>query len=154
MRTHGLGWNVLAGLLVAVPLLAAPPERHPSEPELAPGGKFPAAARGVVRTQMRAHAEGMQELQAAVTAIDFPRVEVVAERLLAEPRIARPHTNDATEINSALPARFFELQDDLRDNLRTLAGAAEKRDAEGLANAYGATARTCVRCHEAYVIGK
>ena len=59
-------------------------------------------------------------------------------------------SGDATELASALPATFFDLQDELRAQARTLGDAAEEQNPFHVANAYGRLSETCVRCHATY----
>jgi hypothetical protein len=111
-------------------------------------------ARAALKTQMRTHARGMMELVSRVTLLDWDGVIGAAQRVLDEPRVARPVTGDATELNATLPARFFALQDELRVDLQGLQRASQAHDVDGLADSFAATTRTCVRCHDAYLTGK
>ena len=86
--------------------------------------------------------------------LDYDGVRTATERLLQEPRIARPITGDASELNAALPPRFFTLQDQLRQDLQSVQRAAAAHDANALASSYAATTRTCIECHDAYLTGR
>jgi cytochrome c553 len=121
---------------------------------MAPPQHLSDTARAALRTQMRTHARGMMELVSTVTVLDYPGTVASVQRVLDEPRVARPVTRDASELNSALPERFFVLQDDLRRQLLELSAAAAARQAEPTARALGNTIQTCVRCHDAYLYGR
>ena len=145
-RAFGAG-ALAAGLAVAVAVWLMPSRRIAPERHLQAVERLSEPARAALTTQMRTHARGMMELVSVVTLLDFEGVGTATQRLLDEPRVARPLTGDATELNSVLPARFFTLQDELRDELQALRSAAAAHDVDATADAFAATTRTCVHCH-------
>jgi len=153
LHAFGLG-AVVAGAIVGAVVLLAPSRRMVPERHLKPVERLSDTARAALTTQMRTHARGMLELVSAVTVLDYEAVGVSAQRLVEEPRIARPLTGDANELNGSLPARFFEQQDELRRDLQSLQRAAAARDPEALSEAFAATSRTCIHCHESYLTGR
>ena len=64
--------------------------------------------------------------------------------------LSRPITGDATELNAALPEKFFVRQDELKASARVLEGAAQGLDPNAVATAYGRLSEACVRCHADY----
>jgi cytochrome c556 len=137
----------IAALVLAL-ILAAPAyatEKHLATPPLS------SAAREIVHQKMADHSKGMTELVWAVVFLDFQQTAALAKSIATEPRLARPLTQDATELNSALSPRFFVLQDQLRARAQRLEAAARSRDSAAMARAYGAIAETCVACHDAYL---
>jgi len=121
-----------------------PPEREgPPEP-LSP------IARALLKERMAAHAQGMSELVSAILLPEYPQIAERSDRLAADVSLSRPLSNDATELNAAIPERFFVRQDDMRDAARVLAAAARSANPSKVANAYGRLAETCVRCHADY----
>jgi hypothetical protein len=84
------------------------------------------------------------------TVLDWAATASAAEALLAAPRVTPSAGGGAA---AKLPERFFALQDELRHHAETVARTAKARDAEGLAEAFAAAAKTCVRCHDAYLTG-
>jgi hypothetical protein len=100
---------------------------------------------------MAQHSKQMTELVWAVVLLDHRETIRLATAIANEPRIARPATNDATELNASLPPLFFDLQDRLRDRGQQLANAARTWDANAVARSYGQMAETCVACHEVYL---
>jgi cytochrome c556 len=137
-----------AGILIALsfwPLSVGAGEQHLAEPPLSP------AARALVRQKMAQHSKQMTELVWAVVFLDHRETARIAIAIASEPRLARPTTRDATELNAALPPLYFELQDRLRDRAQNLAVAARTWDGQAVARAYGQVAETCVSCHEAYL---
>jgi cytochrome c556 len=153
LHAFGLGALVVAAIVGAVVLLA-PSRRLASERHLKPVERLSDTARAALRTQMRTHARGMLELVSAVTVLDYEAVGASAQRLLEEPRIARPLRGDANELNGSLPARFFDQQDELPRDLQSLQRAAAAHDPEALADTFAATSRTCIHCHESYLTGR
>jgi cytochrome c556 len=126
----------------------SPPER------LEPPEYLPGEARAVLRTRMATHAQEMGNL---VSAIMVLRYEEIAERSTAiaqDARFARPLSGDATELNSALPQKFFDYERELRVWAGALTTAAEQTDALAVANAYGELSAVCVRCHATYRAGR
>ncbi len=153
VQAFGLGALVTAFAVGAVVLLA-PSRRIAPERRLPIADRVPETARAALATQMHSHARGMMELVSTATVLDYDGVSASVQRLLAEPRVARPLSGDATEMNAQLPARFFALQDELRVNLQGVARAAAAHDPDALADSFAAVSKTCIRCHGAYVAGR
>ena len=93
----------------------------------------------------------MSDLVWAMLFVDDDSVAEIAENIATQPRIARPTTNDATELASRLPTSFFDLQDELVTTAERLSKEARAKDVANMAYAYGALTATCVRCHAAYL---
>jgi hypothetical protein len=154
-RHHAFGLGVLATATVAgLALWIAPSRRIAPEPKQLVAERLPDVARAAMRTQMHAHGGGMLELTSEVTQLQYDDAAATAQRILAEPRMARPLGNDASELNAQLPERFFALQDELHDRVQAIARAARAHDPDGSAEAMGETMRTCVHCHDAYLRGR
>jgi cytochrome c556 len=100
---------------------------------------------------MLRHGEQMNDLTFAVLHIDYAGAHQVADEIAQEPRLARPRSSDATELNASLPPRFFELQDEMTAAAETLARAARSHDTQALASAYGRLCGACVSCHDVYM---
>ena len=86
------------------------------------------AAPALLHERMRRHVEDLAQLNRAVVALDFSTTQQLADQIASEPKLGRPLQQDATELNSQLPERFFLLQDDLQRSARDLANAAQARD--------------------------
>lgn len=154
-RIHAFGLGAVAAALAAgVVVWLVPARRLATEHRLAVAERLPEAARAALATQMHTHARGMLELTSSVTVLDYDGVAATVQRLLEEPRVSRPLTHDATELNGELPPRFFALQDQLRDDLQRIQRAASARDAATLADSFAATTKTCIQCHDAYLTGR
>ncbi|MCB9654868.1 MAG: hypothetical protein H6729_12135 [Deltaproteobacteria bacterium] len=112
---------------------------------------LPTNARAILAEQMQRHGDEMSELLWAVVFLDHEAVLELADAMDKEPRLARPLTDDATELNVRLPPAFFGLQDELFRHTEVLAAAARRHDDSGIAGAYADLARTCVLCHGVYL---
>jgi cytochrome c556 len=123
--------------------IAAPDRRGPPEP-LSP------AAREILKTRMASHAHDMGELVQAIMLLDYPRISQLGNAIASDVNLSRPITGDATELNAALPEKFFVRQDELRAHARALAAAAQALDPYRVASEYGRLSEGCVRCHADY----
>lgn len=154
-RGHAFGAGaLLAGIAAALVVALLPSRRIGPERHLPMAERLSDPARAALKAQMRTHARGMMELVSRVTLLDWDGVTAAAQRALDEPRVARPVTHDASELNATLPPRFFALQDELRLDLQAVQRMAEAHDADGLADSFARTTKTCVRCHDAYLTGR
>ena len=137
--------TALLVLFVLAPAISMAGDRRLALPPLS------LVARALVHQKMANHSKQMTELVWAVVLLDYRRTVDLAKALALEPRIARPTSGDATELNAALAPRFFDLQDQPRAKAQQLEVAAQMRDPSGVARAYGGVAETCVACHDAYL---
>jgi cytochrome c556 len=134
---------VLAALALSC---ASGPERMLPAPD-----HLPSSARALLTEKMINHGDDMSDLLWATLFLDDDSVRDIADHIRSSPKLARPITRDATELNSRLPAEFFALQDELAMRAEELAESAETGDPDAMAAAYGALAQTCVRCHAIYL---
>jgi hypothetical protein len=123
--------------------IATPDRRDPPEP-LSP------AARTILKDRMASHARDMGELVSAIMLLRYPAIAQQADAIAADVNLSRPIANDATELNSSLPEKFFLRQDDLRASARVLGNSARAQDPYQVASAYGKLSEGCVRCHADY----
>jgi cytochrome c556 len=103
---------------------------------------------------MANHANDMAALMSAIMILKYPEIETRANAIANETTFARPHTQDATELNSALPETFFQYQRELRVLASSLASAAHGLEPFQVADAYGKMSETCVKCHATYRAGR
>lgn len=128
---------------VATAAAAGVPEQGKAE--------LPAGARMILLERMGNHRQDMTRLHAAVLFLEHDAAKVLAGQIAAEPRLAQPMRGASAELNSLVPPRFFELQDELRQRAQAVARAAAAGDDAQIAKAYGALTETCVRCHAAFL---
>lgn len=126
----------------------APPER------LDPPDDLPEAARAILRHRMASHAQAMGDLMSAIMILKYEQIRERAQAIADDANFSRPLTGDASELNALLPERFFELQDEMKENAKALAAAASRMSAFETAEAYGKVSETCVRCHATYRAGR
>jgi hypothetical protein len=157
------GVTFVLGMLV--PSCATPPAKRPPQdaqlsqaitaPErLAPPEDLPGPARTILRARMASHAQDMGALMSSVMVLRYDLIAERAIKIADDASMARPLTGDATELNSALPEKFFSYQDELRRAARALATAATQQNALPVADAYARLSGTCVRCHATYRQGQ
>jgi cytochrome c556 len=121
---------------------------------LEPPEYLPGAARAVLRTRMASHAREMGTLVSAIMVLRYAEIEERSNAIAHDTRFARPLTGDATELNSALPEKFFDYERELRVWAGALTTAAEKTDPFAVATAYGELSQVCVKCHATYRQGR
>jgi hypothetical protein len=117
--------------------------------EMTPPGDIPPAMRAVLEKRMERHGAQMGELVSRLLILDYDGAARVAGAIYDEPAVARPLARG--ELNQFLPERFFVLQDELKTQTRRVVTAAAKKDAERLAEEFGAMTKTCVSCHSVYL---
>jgi Cytochrome C' len=142
---------VLIAIAVAATLLLLPsrrlrPDRHLSSPE-----HIPEIVRRALHQRMERHGNDMVDLSWSVVLLKYDVVTSLANRIGNEAPLARSLGDVETPVNAALPARFFDLQDQLIAETKRLAEAAQGGDPDRLATAYSAVTRTCVSCHALYL---
>jgi len=162
-RTSRLMLSFAAVLLwaaCAAPARNQPPQEAQMERAVAtprreePPAHLSEAARVLLKTRMAAHARDMGNLVSAIMILDYSAIEDDARRIAGDVSLSRPLTADATELNAALPEKFFVRQDDLRSEAAGLAQAAHALNPYRVAEIYGRLSEACVRCHADYRPGK
>lgn len=108
-------------------------------------------ARRVLNERMKRHGHDMPQLMLSVVLLQRDVAAEAAKRIANEPLVMRPPPGDDSLLNSALPPRFFVLQDELRQRAKALSDAADQKDDKALAVAFGQLTETCVACHSAYL---
>jgi hypothetical protein len=138
---------VAVATVVGAALLLRP--RPVAREGLAPPGSIPPAALTVLKTKMANHGDQMTALLREVLLLDDDGIARAAGAILDEPALARPVAGD--ELNALLPERFFELQGAMGASARRLVAASARHDRDAVSDEFGALAKTCVGCHEAYL---
>jgi hypothetical protein len=105
----------------------------------------------MLSSRMQRHGEEMMLLLVSVMTLQHEDTELLAVQVAAEPRLGRPAPGESGTIGSLLPARFFDLQDELQVRARAMADAARTKDDTRIVRAYGQLAETCVSCHSVYL---
>jgi hypothetical protein len=105
----------------------------------------------MLHERMERHGEVMMLLLVSVLTLHQNDTELLAEQVAAEPKVGRPGPEEKGTLTALLPARFFELQDELTARAHALAEAARVSDNGRIVRAYGQLAETCVSCHSVYL---
>lgn len=146
-----LASSTLAAAAVAVALILRPARSIRPGAELATPERIPPAARAVIRSKMRRHAEQLPVLLSRAVVLDYDGVASTAGEIFDEPQLARPVRGD--ELNGLLPERFFVLQGTLRAEARQVVEAAARKDSAALGGALADLTKTCISCHDLYLRG-
>jgi len=134
------------------PAKAKAPEKKARASEGLPAPDYlPDTGRALLRKKMDRHGLDARELMYGVTLLRYDVARGAAQRIASEPRLARPEAGSEDDLNTALPERFFVLQDEARLRAQAVMAAAEKRDDKALAESYGLLVQTCVSCHSVYL---
>ena len=121
------------------------------KPELKAPEWLPVQAREMLAARMQRHGEEMMYLTAMVLTVNYEGAAHLAGHIAEEPRIPRPSPDEHGTISELLPARFFELQDELNQRAQSMASAARAREEGKMLNAYSRLTETCVSCHVLYM---
>ena len=121
---------------------------------LRPPENLSETARAILKERMADHAHDMGDLMTAIVVLQYPQIRDGALRIAGGANLSRPLSDDASELNSALPEKFFLYQDNLRLEARTLAEAAGRVNPFDVADSYGRLSQVCVRCHATYRAGR
>ncbi len=143
--------STLVAGIIALLLLLRPTRSIAPGPELATPQRIPPVASSIIRSKMRRHGEQMRRLVSHVVVLDYDGTARVAGEIFDEPALARPIAGD--ELNGLLPARFFDLQDASRAQARLMVDAAARHNSKAVAESFGALAKSCIGCHDAYLTG-
>jgi hypothetical protein len=151
-------------LLLAVSCAATAPNQPAQQTQLVaavsapvrlrPPEQLSGTARTILRARMSSHTRDMRTLVSAIMALHYPEIHEGALRIVGDASLSRPLSNDASELNSALPEKFFLYQDSLRLEAKTLAESAERQNPFDVADSYGRLSQVCVRCHATYRTGR
>jgi cytochrome c556 len=158
-------WVVVACALV---VFASCASQHRSQPaqetqfaqavsapnRLRPPDQLSETARAILKTHMAFHARDMGALMSEIMVLRYDEIREGAQRIVGDASLSRPLSDDASELNSALPEKFFLYQDNLRLESKTLAEAAGRHNPFDVADSYGRLSQVCVRCHATYRAGR
>lgn len=148
--------RALAAVLTLAPVVsdAGAPKKAPA-PTVRKGLEAPGylgpLARGLLKQRMARHGRDMLALTQAVIFLDREATQRLAQTIAEEPRLTRPIAGGADDLNTALPERFFVLQDELRSRAKALVEVSRTKDDASLAARFGELTQTCVSCHSTYL---
>ena len=149
-RRHAIAVGSAAAVALALWLY---PSHRLGRDRLLVSERIPQIARALLQKRMERHGETLSELMYRLVLFDYDAVRTEAQHIREEAPLARPLTGDATELNSALPERFFEWQDELRARALDVEHAAQGGNSQKLLDGYLALAKTCMGCHRLYLEG-
>ncbi len=150
-RTLAVYLGPVAAVVAAVLFFRSSQTLHRG-PEMGPPARLPPAARAVIATKMRRHAQQLSTLLMSVLVLDDEGVARIAGEIFDEPQLARPVAGD--ELNGLLPDGFFQLQEALRVQAREVVAVAARHDRARLPESFAQLTKTCVGCHVLYLEGE
>lgn len=112
---------------------------------------LPQLARQLLKKKMRRHGADMTQLFLSTTLLQHEKTRILASEISKEVRLSRPTVGGEDDLNTALPEKFFVLQDEVRARARNLAEAAKGTDDAEMAKSFGLLMQTCVECHSAFL---
>jgi len=130
---------------------SAPPARAK---QMAASTYLPAKAREKIRESMKAHGDDMTVLMWSIIFLDVDGSAEFARVIKDQPWLERPADPTSVPEDERVPEAIYKYQEEIKSRADTLAAMADgsnKLNAAGLADAFGAVARTCVACHAAYL---
>jgi hypothetical protein len=139
----------VAILQAAIASFASPSAVKKPAPK--PDERLPAVARELVLGKMRAHRVDTALLLRSVVMLDRQSAALIAREIADDVQLARPTRQDAGQVNSLIPPRFFELQEALRDEATSLVRVLETGSDAAVAESYGRVVSSCVACHTTYL---
>ncbi len=134
------------------PAVAKEPARD--DPSLGRPDYLSDLARQILRRRMERHGRDMIHLMTGVVLLRREVVQTIAQEIAREPRITRPLPDSRDELNSALPEKFFVLQDELRDRAKALEASAKGTNDKEFGESFGRLTQTCIACHSAFLAPK
>ena len=140
---------LLLAALVAAPALAQgsifPDKGTKKAAKLFEAGNVSEEVRAFLQVKMKNHAKEMKDLSVAVSTVNFPDVQRLAQDFANAARLD-PSVGPAAK----LPPRFFELQDLEKKSAQNLAAAAKAGAMTGTLEKYGQLVEQCMACHAAF----
>jgi hypothetical protein len=112
---------------------------------------LPEEVRDMLGQRMQRHGRTMMFLLMDVVTLSHEEAAEEADAIAAEPRFGRPAPGEQGTISALLPARFFDLEDQLQAQAHELSRAARANDDKRLVAAYGQLTQSCVGCHMVYL---
>jgi hypothetical protein len=116
-----------------------------------PREELPPAVRALLHARMGRHAVVLRGLVEASLRLDHDGIAGAVDALLDEGALARPDPARPDLLNTTVPGRFFDLQDEMREGARALAAASAVRNDAAMATSFALVASSCIRCHAAFL---
>lgn len=109
--------------------------------------KVSAEAKNFLKSKMKLHNKDMRDLVLAISTLKYEEAKKAAQGIANAPRLDK-----SAGASVELPAAYFALQDALRKQAETIAVACEAKNPDDLATTFSQMMRTCVSCHNAFMV--
>ncbi|MBL8919871.1 MAG: cytochrome c [Myxococcaceae bacterium] len=145
----------VVALLVAViacSALAQPGSVFPSKDEkemarLLEPQNVSSEVKSFLKSKMKSHNKDMRDLVLAIATLRYEDSKKFAQGIAVAPRLDK-----AAGASVELPPAYFTLQDALRKQAEAISAACDAKNPEDLAATFSTMMRTCVSCHNAFLV--
>lgn len=142
----------LLAALTAISALAQPGPVFPSKEEkemarLLEPQTISSDVKTFLKSKMKSHNKDMRDLVLAIATLKYDEAKKFAQGIASAPRLDR-----ASGASVDLPAAYFSLQDSLKKQAESISAACDAKNPEDLAATFSAMMRTCVSCHNAFLV--
>jgi cytochrome c556 len=142
----------LLAALTAVSAVAQPGPVFPSKEEkemarLLEPQTISSDVKTFLKSKMKSHNKDMRDLVLAIATLKYEEAKKFAQGIATAPRLDR-----ASGASVDLPAAYFSLQDSLKKQAESISAACDAKNPEDLAATFSAMMRTCVSCHNAFLV--
>jgi len=136
----------LRGLIFALFVVGASWAEAPKSSE-----RLPTPVRRAISLRMVNHGSNLTNMVNAAIILDLESVEYHAKEIGTEPTLSRPAAGEVDTLSAAVPKRFFDLQDQLKQQAKALGDAAHQRDKTRVSHTFAQLAETCMTCHSEFM---
>lgn len=109
--------------------------------------KVSSEAKNFLKSKMKLHNKDMRDLVLAISTLKYDEAKKFAQGIASAPRLDK-----SAGASIELPAAYFTLQDALKKQAETIAAACEAKNPDDLATTFSLMMRTCVSCHNAFLV--
>lgn len=103
--------------------------------------------KSFLKGKMKSHNKDMRDLVLAIATLKYDEAKRFSQGIANAPRLDK-----AAGASVELPPAYFTLQDTLKKQAEAISAACDAKNPEELAATFSAMMRTCVSCHNAYLV--
>ena len=142
----------LLATVTSVTALAQPGSVFPSKEEkemarLLEPQTVSSDVKSFLKGKMKSHNKDMRDLVLAIATLKYDEAKRLSQSIATAPRLDK-----ASGASVDLPPAYFTLQDTLKKQAEAISTACDAKNPEDLAATFSAMMRTCVSCHNAYLV--
>lgn len=103
--------------------------------------------KSFLKGKMKSHNKDMRDLVLAIATLKYEESKRFAQGIANAPRLDK-----AAGASVELPPAYFTLQDSLKKQAEAISAACDAKNPEDLAATFSDMMRTCVSCHNAFLV--